>query len=272
MSNGNARHRVIIRDDDTCGLTPPEFLERLYRPFLDASLPVNLATIPDVATGTTTPEGELEGFIQAGRKVSGKSAPIGEHTALLEYLAERPLFKIVHHGHDHRYFEFASDDREESERKLDAGRRMLDAAGLGSPGTFVAPYDQYRPAALKAIADRFSVFSTGWFDRARLPASWLPAYLLKKLRRAPHWRVGDTRLLTHPGCLLSYTRPYDTIFANVQRAVRSSDLTVLVTHWWEYFRDGGNPDEDLIETHHAVGRWLAEDPEVEVISFEDLSE
>ena len=29
---------VIIRDDDTCALTPIECLETLYRPFLDRSL------------------------------------------------------------------------------------------------------------------------------------------------------------------------------------------------------------------------------------------
>ena len=31
---------VILRDDDTNALTPVEWLERLYRPFLDRDLPV----------------------------------------------------------------------------------------------------------------------------------------------------------------------------------------------------------------------------------------
>src|SRR5947207_14714145 len=46
---------VILRDDDTNALTPVENLERLYRPFLDRGLPVNLSVIPDVAAGATTP-------------------------------------------------------------------------------------------------------------------------------------------------------------------------------------------------------------------------
>ena len=39
---------VILRDDDTNTFTPVECLERLYRPFLDLGLPVNLAVIPNV--------------------------------------------------------------------------------------------------------------------------------------------------------------------------------------------------------------------------------
>ena len=35
------RH-VILRDDDTNALTPPECLEKLYRPFLDRGLPMSV--------------------------------------------------------------------------------------------------------------------------------------------------------------------------------------------------------------------------------------
>src|SRR5262245_34983642 len=56
-------HYVILRDDDTNALTPRACLERLYRPFLDRGLPVNLATIPDVRCDVRTPDQKLEGFI-----------------------------------------------------------------------------------------------------------------------------------------------------------------------------------------------------------------
>ena len=56
---------VILRDDDTNALTPVECLERLYRPFLDRGLPVNLAVIPEVSTSAVTPEGKPEGFLFA---------------------------------------------------------------------------------------------------------------------------------------------------------------------------------------------------------------
>ena len=54
---------VIIRDDDTNALTPIECLERLYRPFLDCGLPVNLAVIPDVSTEAKMSDGRPEGFL-----------------------------------------------------------------------------------------------------------------------------------------------------------------------------------------------------------------
>ena len=45
---------------------------------------------------------------------------------------------------------------------------------------------------------------------------------------------------------------------------------MLVTHWWEYFPDG-RPDEALIEILHATGSWLADQPDVKVISFADVA-
>src|ERR1041384_832138 len=59
-SRRNMRY-VILRDDDTNALTPVEYLERLYRPFLDNGFPVNLATIPNVRTDVTYGAGIPEG-------------------------------------------------------------------------------------------------------------------------------------------------------------------------------------------------------------------
>src|SRR5712671_5397940 len=67
---------VILRDDDTNALTPVESLERLYRPFLDRGLPVNLAVIPNVATGTRMPDGRLEGYLAAGSQDEVTAVPL----------------------------------------------------------------------------------------------------------------------------------------------------------------------------------------------------
>src|SRR5215831_20430120 len=66
---------VIIRDDDTNALTPVDCLERLYRPFLDRGLPVNLAVIPDVATDAATPDGKREGFLSVGQAFQPAGSP-----------------------------------------------------------------------------------------------------------------------------------------------------------------------------------------------------
>src|SRR5213594_227406 len=71
-----------------------------------------------------------------------------------------------------------------------------------------APYDKLSRASLEEVARRFRVISTGWYELRRLPVGWWPRYALKKARHTPHWRIGSTLLLSHPGCLLSYHRSY----------------------------------------------------------------
>jgi hypothetical protein len=262
---------VIIRDDDTNALTPPECLERLYRPFLDRRLPVNLATIPNVATGTQLPDGRPEGFLCFRNGVTEPTLPIDAKKDLLDYLHKNPGFHIVQHGFDHEYLEFENPCGKTISERLDRGREILERAGFPAPETFVAPYDKLSRASLRAVADRFKILSTGWFELRRLPYSWWPGYLLKKARGTAHWRIGHTALLSHPGCILSCFRDYAQALPEIQRQIRQRRVTVLVTHWWEYFRDR-QPDEGFIRVLHATADYLATDPEVKVISFRELGD
>jgi hypothetical protein len=56
----------------------------------------------------------------------------------------------------------------------------------------------------------------------------------------------------------------------VKRTVLSQPLTVLVTHWWEYFR-GTTPDNSFIEILHQTAEWLASRTDVRVISFHEVA-
>jgi Uncharacterized protein conserved in bacteria (DUF2334) len=258
--------RVILRDDDTNALTPVEALERLYRPFLDRGLPVNLATIPNVRLDARTADGRPEGFLVAANGEPGPTAALRHDQNLARYLRANRGFHIVQHGFDHSLYEFERRDRIEIARRLDEGARLLVDAGFPKPQTFVAPYDRLSRTSLKLAATRFPVISTGWFEWRRLPWAWRPAYLRKKASRSPHWRVGNTVLLSHPGCLLSCFKPCDGMLENVRRAVEGRRLTVLVTHWWEYFRDN-RPDEPFIAILHQVADLLAKTPNLKVITF-----
>ena len=260
---------VILRDDDTNALTPVECLERLYRPFLDRGLPVNLAVIPHVRTDVTMPGGQLEGFLLAKSGNGPPAVAIGSNRKLVEYLKANRGYHIAQHGYHHNYFEFDRDDHAEIERRLDQGARLLAEAGFPAPRTFVAPYDKLSRVSLLAVARRFAVISTGWFELRRLPPSWWPRYALKKMLRQPHWRVGRMRLLTHPGCLLSSHRPYPTMLEEIKKSVESRGLTVLVTHWWEYFRNN-EPDPAFIAVLHQTADYLAQQRDLEVISFDDV--
>jgi hypothetical protein len=291
---------VIIRDDDTNALTPPEFLERLYRPLLGHNLPINLATVPEVTTDAHMANGQPEGFLlpqgrtpesasksgsnglgggcletsktgaaKASSKPRNGTIPLPTNQKLLRYLHSNPGYHIVQHGLHHDYLEFDRADRAEVAARLERGTQLLLEAGFPRPQTFVAPYDRLSQTALREVSARFRVLSTGWFELKRLPRAWWPQYALKKLRGAPHWQVGRTLLLTHPGCLLSYQHTYATILGAITRHVSSQRLTVLVTHWWEYFRDG-TPDEAFIDLLHETGEYLAGNPDIKVISFSDL--
>lgn len=262
--------QVILRDDDTNALTPVECLERLYRPFLDRRLSVNLATIPEVSTSVTFPDGRPEGFLWNRSGPVPGTMPMGSNKKLTGYLLDNPGFHIVQHGLHHDYFEFDRDDRREICRRLERGTELLLKAGFPHPRAFVAPYDKFSRISLAETAKRFPVISSGWYERRRLPVLWWHKYLLKKLFRANHWRIGNTLLLSHPGCLLSHHRPRETMLQKVKQAVEQSQLTVLVTHWWEYFRDC-QPDEGFIRQLHETAAYLANDPAIRVISFADLA-
>jgi hypothetical protein len=261
---------IILRDDDTSALTPVECLETLYRPFLARGLPVNLATIPEVRVDARTPEGQREGFLPSVPNPAVETVPLAENRLLTDYLQGNPGYHIVQHGCYHDTFEFDRMDRLDVVRRIDRGRQRLREAGFNHVNTFVAPHDRLSRVAYEEVARRFRVISTGWFELGRLPWAWRPRYLLKKLFGRPHWSVGRTYLLSHPGCLLSYTRPLDSMLASVQRAIQRQKITVLVTHWWEYFRNG-EPNESFIGVLHQLADQLASDPEIVVIPFSALA-
>jgi len=263
-------HYVILRDDDTNALTPVECLEQLYRPFLDRGLPVNLAAIPKVRTDTLNPDGALEKYLFAKRADAPLEIPIANSARLVRYLHENRGFHLLQHGCDHSLFEFGSNQRSDIDNRLDQGAAALMAAGFRDRQAFVAPYDRFSGVSLGEVAKRFRVISAGWFELRRLPFSWWPQYALKKMLKRAHWSIGRTILLTHPGCLLSYQRPYPTMLESVKKCVESQRLTVLVTHWWEYFRDE-SPDSAMLAILHATAEWLAGNPDVRVISFDDLT-
>jgi hypothetical protein len=264
-------HHIILRDDDTNALTPPECLEELYRPFLDRGLPVNLAVIPNVRTDAMTLDGQLEGFLLAKNGEAPQTLPIGSNEKLVRYLLDNPGYHIMQHGYHHEPAEFDCHEREEIVRRLQQGALLLRDAGFPMPETFVAPHDKLSPAAFVEIAQRYRVISTGWFELRRLPFAWWPRYVLKKLLHRTHWRIGRTLLLGHPGCLLSCHRPYDQMFETVRNTVESRPLTVLVTHWWEYFRSGVL-DHRFRSVLHQVADYLASKPDFKVVSCDALSD
>src|SRR5258708_1827988 len=130
-------HYVIIRDDDTNALTPAHCLERLYRPFLERGLPVNLSVIPDVATYATMADGRPEGFLLDPDCRQSRTLPLGANQGLVGYLRDNPGYHVVQHGCRHEYLEFDCPTPSEVAERLDQGAQLLMEAGLPRPQTFV---------------------------------------------------------------------------------------------------------------------------------------
>jgi hypothetical protein len=266
---------VILRDDDANALTPVEHLERLYRPFLDRGLPVNLAVIPHVRTDVTYGRNILEGFLVMRNGTKEKLIPIGNNRALVEYLLANPGYCVAQHGCTHEFIrgscEFEQHHRADLVRRLEHGCQLLTEAGFPRPDTFVAPYDRFTRASMDEVSKRFRVISTAWFELGRLPYRWWPRYLLTKAARKRHWAAGRTVLLSHPRCYLSFRRPYGTMLEEIKTAMTGRQLTVLVAHWWEFFRDQ-QPDEEFIGILHSLADYLAQAQDVRVVTFRDVAQ
>jgi len=260
---------VIIRDDDTNASTPIECLETLYRPWLDRGMPINLALIPEVSLSAHRADGRKEQFLFNTNGGTSRTLPIAENNNLVRYLLENRGYHIVQHGLHHDYLEFDRESSPELATRIERGVQRLAEAGFPRAETFVAPYDKISRAAYKLLADRFGIISTGWFERRRLPATWWPKYVLKEWRSASHWRVGHTLLLSHPGCLLSCYRDYRATLPEIISRVNTQPVTVLVNHWWEYFRDS-KTDHDFLAFFHEVLDYLAGNLEIKVIPFSAL--
>jgi len=269
----NPTRYVILRDDDTNALTPVECLERLYRPFLERQLPVTLAVIPNVRTDITYGENILEGFLLMRNGTKEKVLPIGSNKELVDYLRGHPGYRIAQHGYTHEFVhgdcEFEHNHRQDLAHRLDQGMKLLCEAGL-SPAGFVAPYDRFTRTSMAEVARRFDVISTAWFELGRLPYAWWPRYLWKKATRRAHWTNGRTVLLSHPRCYLSFRRPYSTMLDQIKQSIASRRLTVLVTHWWEFFH-GNELDEAFIRVLHELAAYLAQQEDIRVVSFDEVA-
>ena len=89
--------------------------------------------------------------------------------------------------------------------------------------------------------------------------------------RRNHWRARNTILLSHPRCYLSFRRPYGTMLEEMKESIASRRLTVLVAHWWEFFREG-HPDEAFIGILHALAEYLHQPNSIRVVGFREVAE
>ena len=267
---------VLLRDDDANATTPPEHLERLYRPFLARGFPVNLSVIPEVRCNVRMPDGRLEGFLHAPFAGRADTIPIARNRDLVTYLLQEPGYRVAQHGLHHDLpsgrFEFDRDDLRDLRDRIERGLQRFEEAGLPRPCAFVAPQDRLSRAAIAILPRYFRVISGSWYSLERIPVVWWPAYLVqKKVWRRDGFRIGGAWFLSHPGCRFRPGRDPDAARREVLALIERRAWTVVVLHHWEFFR-ADREDAARVRALHAFAEDLASRPHVRVVSFQDLFE
>jgi hypothetical protein len=260
---------VIIRDDDINALTPVKYIEKLYRPFIDRNLTVTFALIPDVNLAARLPDGKPENFLPGNMTESNSYVPIAQHGELIDYLSSHPCLQLAQHGCHHDQHEFLIDDKDEIIRRLNLGLKCFEEAGLVRPKAFVAPQDKLSATAIQEISKRYTIISTGWFQRSRLPLIWWPRYMLSKWRHEDHWRKGNCFLLSHPTSSLTRLYRPEFVLEMIKKRISEHELTILNTHWWEFFPNW-QPDQPFIDVLHSLADFFYQNKEVRLIGFDQL--
>jgi len=276
MRSSVVKHFVIIRDDDVSALTPVEYLDILYRPFIERKIPVNLAVIPFVNTHAKTSHGHKEEFLLAqdhfaGRKILPRNIAIGTNRELVNYLLDNKNYYIAQHGYQHDYSEFSMENCDEITRRLDTGMNLLVEAGFDRPTTFVAPHDIMSCTAISEVAKRYPIISKYQYKIGQIPYAWWPSYIWwTKIIRSPHWKHNETFFLSRPlKTYLSSRFPIEDMFDSIVASIQSRTLTVLHTHWWAFFKHP-HTSADFIAVLHRVADYLAQTSNVRAVFFKDL--
>jgi len=265
---------VILRDDDTNAMTSPNRLEHLYRPFLAKGQPVNLSVIPEVRTDLQLEDGRPEFYLRADTSPKQPLMRMQESSPVVQYLLTNPGYCIAQHGLRHEpvdgQFEFNHSNPSDIVSRIETGRSILQDTGLPRPTTFVAPQDRFTRVSIREVAKRFQCISCSWYPPRCIPPSWMPAYYFQqKVLRQHHFRFASTVFLSHTGYLLARSRLKDDILGLIKAAIRMRKVTVLMTHWWEFFPDG-RPDVDMIRILHELSEYLHNQSDIRVISFDEI--
>jgi peptidoglycan/xylan/chitin deacetylase (PgdA/CDA1 family) len=142
--------KFVIRDDDLNYFSTPADIERWYADIFAQQIPVGFAAIPFVTKASDVyPNLPLP----AQPVHHGEEFPIGDNTALVEYIKGNPLIEIVQHGSTHEtvdgVFEYAQpvDLREATQQ----GKAELERA-FGKPvKVFAPPHDWINTPGIRAV-------------------------------------------------------------------------------------------------------------------------
>jgi peptidoglycan/xylan/chitin deacetylase (PgdA/CDA1 family) len=251
----------LIRDDDPNATTDPEQLERTYAPLLDAGLRIAFSVIPRIALDTRDPEGARERFIHPAWRDAPDEVLLTPGAPLSAWLrAHEGEVDVMMHGLSHRRIrggtELGALTREEADARFVQGRDILCTALGRAPLGVVAPWDAYSRGSLLAATDRFSLVSTGYVDRARLPPEAWPSHVLERISRRETLRVNGAWVVRHRGGRFDgRTRPEDVPRLLAELA-KDAEVAVIVLHHWMFW-GGPTPHPVVVALADALRKARA---------------
>lgn len=268
---------LVIREDDVCYFTEPKVLERIYRPLLDLSMPINLAVIPMVDCRLSRP------FISPRYMGEDLRLSVEENKELVEFVRQYNL-EVLQHGLTHEFFgpkftpEFLINDREEIERRARLGMQILRRTFLKTPRFFVPPWDILSSQALKVLPKYYNgilLASTsqarrGIFDKfldlipRHLPLSYMPRFFISRLKRRNYFCVNNCLILEHKGLAISPENSEEHFFHTLKEFARKWCVILCVNHHW-YFALHKN----LANTWFKFMEFLLDMENMRVISVSD---
>lgn len=243
----------LLRDDDANATTDPAQFERAYAPLLDAGLPINLSIIPEVALDTRAPDGARERFLSSDFPDEDRTVPLAPDSPIVSWMRARrshvePLLHGLTHQRVRNGTEFGALSADEAGARMDRGKQRLEAV-LARPITgFVAPWDALSAGSLEAAVERFSLVSTSWLDRHRLPLRWWGAHYAERAQKSELVRLDHALVLRHRGGPINGTIAPESVATTVDRLARRAEVCVIVLHHWMFW-DSREP--------HPVVRALA---------------
>ncbi len=279
---------VVIRDDDTCLFTKPEMLEILYQPLLDAGKSVGLSVVPAIVGGQ--PAGVLNGpfweqfrldylpCLPPHRRAEAQIFPLTPDCEIVRYLRSRPGYEIVQHGYNHMTIDGVREgmlkDTQLITEKIETSRTILKECFGQASDFFIVPWDDVSAESIRILKCYFKGISlhrlgkrhVSWPRKARAVAR----RFLNDQNRTPYLRDGDFLLLEYPGPFLSMFNDFGMMKTQIADFLASHDVLVLVSHYWEYFWDWDEPNQEFLTAWHDIVAYLLDRPDVEIISFSSL--
>ena len=237
---------ILVRDDDINYFTASEDIFRAYGFLLEKKIPINFSIIPSINTSGRPSrdlfgENAFEPFLPRAAQGDDKEYPITLNKELITALNSLTNTEFLLHGFNHKgideKFEFEIDGTETIEEKLRRAIDIFRSAFGTAPRTFVAPEDKYTKNAIKAIMDKFDVFSTGWVDKKRIPASFLFNYYWMKFTNGNILKHNKFLMVEHPGCLFSKFKT-GLYQQRLDPYLKRHEATIIVVHHWEFFDNG----------------------------------